>query len=160
MTKFAKQLQAHREKARNSPETYEAGEIGHEMGKQYMKDLLDMIQKHKNISGKFYILVAYENNFLMPEAQKIVMCSMRKPKPPFPGTDFFSYDNDTGDLELLWTLPDNTTWDMLKSFPNTDKQLLKFMSDFESGALDAKYQTLKADYERSPYRLDSSKRAV
>lgn len=157
---FGQSLQEHRQKALNSPEIYEAGEVGAEMGKSYMKDLLSMIEKHKNLSGKFYIFIAYENNFLTPETQKIVMCSMREPPAPFPGTDVWSYDNERGDLVLHWTLPTPETWDSLKDFVTTDKSLLKYMSDFEDGKLDIEHKKLMEEYGKSPAGLAKNQRAV
>jgi hypothetical protein len=135
-TKFALDLQAHYDKLSKSHELYEAGEIGHEMGKQYMKELISMVESHKNLQGSYYILALHSQSFLNPAAQNLTFCSMRSKPNPAISTDLWHYSNDTCDLKLIWTLPSYEMWTDVFLSPHTDPFLKECMSKFMDGTLE------------------------
>lgn len=135
---FGELMSDHGKSIANSHELYEAGEIGFEMGKQYMKDLISMIKKHKNLKGEFYILALQSQNAITPSAQYVTFCSMRNRPKPHLSTDLWKFSNETCNLELIWTLPSWEMWDSVWLNPHTDPFLKTCMHNYLFGKLDPK----------------------
>jgi hypothetical protein len=89
----------------------ELGETRKEMTKRLMKDVEDVINKYKNLEGKYYILVHAKPWPNFPTVIKIKLIPMNvKPKMML-SCILFGVDNSTGTLTIEWVLPGNwPTW--------------------------------------------------
>ena len=125
----------------STPQGYvEAGDLGREIGKGYMLELEDMISKHAHLKGIYYIFALQHADALMPEAQKVVLCSGReehrgKFRPTW-GADLWKINNSLDTREVLWSLPSRETLRLFLSNPSqVDPQLLKWIRMHQAGLL-------------------------
>lgn len=126
-------------KVSGNNEPIEAGEMGREMGKEYMAQIEKMRNSHSRLKGKYYILVYHYQQAPNPRAQYITLCSMRKkdiPEEPVQGCDLWEVDNHRDSLKLLWTLPHRESWKQLEKSPHLDKQLKTYMQQYKKGKND------------------------
>lgn len=126
----------HAVKASSNKEQIEAGDMGREMGKEYMRQIEEMRNSHARLKGIYYILVYHYQQAYLPTAQYVTMCSMREdslPETPVPGCDLWKVNNDNDSLELMWAIPHRESWKQLENHPSTDPQLKNFMQQYKEG---------------------------
>ena len=119
-------------------EHIEAGDMGREMGKEYMKQIEDMRQSHSRLKGIYYILVYHYQQAYLPTAQYVTMCSMRKeniPQKAIQGCDLWKVNNDNDTLELMWAVPHRESWKQLENHESTDPTLRNYMQHFKEGII-------------------------
>ena len=105
----------------------EVGEFINEFGKQYMKDLIDYVEKGTNYFDKFYInILSRKTKLFMRRA--IEMFPYIMPKLPLmqPNQDVWYVDSEKQKLELLWTLPDESEFEMVLQDPTENNENGKF----------------------------------
>lgn len=130
--------QASYELLQKPPEKINVIDLQREMQKSIAKEFQDIILKHKNYAKKYYILLQYLKVRPMPNVirQQFIVRKTR----PSPNYDcsLFSYNNDTGELDFHWTVPDEDTCTYLlhnKNLRDEEKQLYGFVKDFVDGKL-------------------------
>jgi len=133
---FGERYSEHAIALSNKPEYIAAGDLGRELGAEYIKKLDDMIEKHSNLKGIYYIFVLHHQNAAFPNAQYLTMCSARNwPYRAYPGADLWKVNNDNCTREVVWTLPHSEMWDRVKFDIHTPIELLNNMQKFEKGTL-------------------------
>lgn len=113
----------------------EAGDMGREMGKQYLADLESMKKSHSNLKGIYYILAYHFQQAHTPTAEYVCFCSMREKPNPELGCDLWRMNNDNDKFDLIWTLPHRESWKQIKQSIYTDKFLRECMDKFDSKEL-------------------------
>jgi hypothetical protein len=84
----------------------EIGDLSHELGKGYMKGLIDCIEIHRNSIGKYYIEVKTQKNPLFPDrALNITYEAVRHLPLMEHNMDVWYVNNAIDKLEILWSLP-------------------------------------------------------
>ena len=125
----------------------EVGETVAEMSKSYDKEMRAILEKHKSIN-KYYIIVLRKKEPLSPSfpvsnvmRQWFVAPRLTKPSAKTLKRDYPLHDHDVwliknGEHFHQWTLPGPDAWThILKNKSNHDPDLVKWMMQFESGAL-------------------------
>ena len=107
-----------------------------EMGKQFLKELGEVITNHRGVSGKYYINVILKKEIMFENVVKAIFIARRtRPRPEWNST-LYSFNNDTQDLILEWVLPSaNEAEFMLKDPEGWDPSLIKNVFDFVKGEL-------------------------
>lgn len=89
----------------------ELGETRQAMTKRLMKDIEEIINKHKNREGKYYVLVHAKPWPQHPNVIKIKLILLNNKPAMLLSCLLFGVDNEKGDLTLEWALPgDWPTW--------------------------------------------------
>lgn len=84
----------------------EIGDLSHELGKGYMKGLIDCIELHRNAIAKYYIRVKTQKNPLFPDRAINVTYEAVKHLPLMEhNIDVWYVNNALDKLELYWSLP-------------------------------------------------------
>jgi len=109
----------------------EIGDLGHELGKGYMKGLQECIDNHVNSIDKYYIEVKIEEEpFFRKQAYKFIFIA-RRTCPAFqPNRDVYWVNNIKGKSGLLWSLPQRSRFFLFfrdKEKKGTSKKLIKWM---------------------------------
>lgn len=105
----------------------EAGEITNEFGKKYMSDLIDYVEEGTKTFDKFYInILSRKTKLYMRRAIEVFPYIM--PKLPMMQTnqDVWFVDANEQKLELLWSLPDESEFDMVLNDPTNGNEQGKF----------------------------------
>src|SRR5271157_2358740 len=131
--------QASYELLQKPPEKINVIDMQREMQKSVASELQDIIEKHKNYSKQYYILLQYLRIRPMPNVirQQFIVRKTR----PSPNYDcsLFSYNNETGEFLFHWTVPDEDTCTYLlhneSNLKEDEKQLYGFVKDFADGKL-------------------------
>lgn len=84
----------------------EIGDLSHELGKGYMKGLIDCLELHRDCVAEYYIEVITKKNPLFPDRAINVTYEAVKYLPPMEhNMDVWYVNNALDRLELLWSLP-------------------------------------------------------
>ena len=84
-------------------------DIQKEAEKKLLKELEDIIAKHKNYADKYYIQMIFRKHRTIPNAMH-VQTFVRKSEPvPYYDMSLWSYDNKKEELLYHWTIPDEET---------------------------------------------------
>ena len=113
----------------------EAGDLGREMGKQYLSDLESMKSPHSNLKGIYYILAYHFQQANNPRAEYVCFCSMREKPQVQLGCDLWRMNNENDKFDLIWTLPHRESWKQIEQSIYTDKFLRECMTKFDAGEL-------------------------
>jgi hypothetical protein len=82
--------------------------------------LKETIEKHKNYSPKIYILVNLRNSVLLgANAKHFTVLVNHEEWPPKASAMQYSYDYKSGELLLIWVLPDEGSIDEIVDIPET-----------------------------------------
>lgn len=128
-------LQVHEQQ---SPIDYER-----EMHKEYEKEIRACIEHHANLfKDDFYVVVLRKRERLMENVIRTYFFGRRSCPTPTHDQTVYKYHYHTGDLDFIWTIPDLETCTIMKHdallVPKEEQELLGFVLDFASGALDMK----------------------
>lgn len=100
-------MDTQKEHEKSSP--IEVGELAHEMGKDHMTRLIDMIEAHRNLIDEYYIQVIHRKNpfDLIQERARINVLMVARPTKPLmeDDVDLYYVNNKTDSFKLLWSLP-------------------------------------------------------
>ena len=97
-------LETQEEHDKSSP--VEIGDLSHELGKGYMKGLIDCIELHRHAIVKFYIRVKTQRNPLFPDRALNITYEAVESLPLMEhNIDVWYVNNALDKLELLWSLP-------------------------------------------------------
>jgi hypothetical protein len=119
----------------SSNELIEAGDLGREMGKTYLKEMESMRSSHSRLKGIYYILVYHYQQAIRPTAEYVCFCSMREQPNPQLGCDLWKINNDADKQELIWCLPHRESWKQIYQSVHTDRFLRECMDKFDEGKL-------------------------
>lgn len=83
-------------------------------------ELQKAIEKHKNYARKIYILVNLRNSGLMgANTKQFTVLVNHEEWPPKASAMQYSYDYKTGEMLLVWVLPDELSIDEIVDLPET-----------------------------------------
>ena len=84
----------------------EIGDLSHELGKGYMKGLIDCVELHRNAVSHYYIQVKVQKNPIFPDRALNVTYTALKYLPMMEhNLDVWYVNNALDKLEVLWSLP-------------------------------------------------------
>ena len=84
----------------------EIGDLSHELGKGYMKGLIDCVENHRNKIAKYYIEVKTQKNPIFPERALNITYTATPEMPLMEhNLDVWYVNNAIDKLEVLWSLP-------------------------------------------------------
>lgn len=116
----------------------EVGDVASEYSKKWEKQILDIIEEHRDYAPKYYVL-----QYIQKEHGHVNILRhrtfIRKTRPdPDWNTDCYSYDNRSSTLRLEWTLPPKESATMILRTPSQwDAFLVSSIQRFLSGELSA-----------------------
>jgi hypothetical protein len=122
-----------------TPERINAIDMQREMQKSVLKELEDIIAKHRHYAPSYYIVYLLRKERLIPNAirQQFVVRQTR-PKPDY-DSSLFSYDNDSSTLKYHWTVPDEQTCQYLllnkDHLRDDEKELFSYVKRFAENTL-------------------------
>lgn len=124
------------------PETRDPHELQQEMQKydDFVKELEACVEDAKRTYiGNFYVVVLTKREKLMPNAIRTYALARQScPTPQFDQTVYF-YDRSQGDLQYIWTVPDQHACLELyynaHDVPREQHQLRDFVLEFYDGTL-------------------------
>ncbi len=110
----------------------ESGELAHEGGKRYMKELIDTVENHSTVIGKYYIQVLCKKPVEYQQRAVYFRFFSRRSLPGMaPDEDVWYVNNDECRLELLWSLPNKSDFHLFLTDPeNHDPQLVGWIHDY------------------------------
>lgn len=84
----------------------EIGDLSHELGKGYMKGLIDCIEIHRNAVAKYYVRVKTQRNPLFPDRALNITYEATEHLPLMEhNMDVWYVNNALDKLEVYWSLP-------------------------------------------------------
>ncbi len=113
-----------------------------EMHKDYEREIFNCIDEHLNkIDGSFFVVVLRKQERLMQNVHRNFFFARKSCPTPTYDQVVYKYHRDLDAVEFLWVVPDMETAavftrNFLQIVPE-EKQLLKFILDFNDGTLDA-----------------------
>lgn len=114
----------------------EVGDIISEYQKKWAEQMQSIIKEHANYAPKYFILqwIHKEHGHINILRNK---CYIRKTRPdPDWNTDCYSYNNETGDFVIEWTLPPKeAAVTILRNPTQYDPRLIQSIQRFLSGEL-------------------------
>jgi len=113
-------LKTHEEHLNSDP--VDIYDLGNEMGKTYMKEILSVVEKHEKIIDKYYIQVIktqeiYNKTLGCDRVQSFVFAARRSLPLMEPNVDVWFVDNNAGTMQVLWALPPYESMDSILAFP-------------------------------------------
>lgn len=114
----------------------EVGDIVSEYQKKWAEQMQSIIKEHKDYAPKYYILQWIHKEHLHVNILRN-KCFIRKTRPdPDWNTDCYSYNNETGDFVIEWTLPPKEAASTILRNPTQyDFRLVQSIQKFLSGEL-------------------------
>lgn len=111
----------------------EAMELAHEGGKSYMRELINVIENHRNVIEPYYIQVFCTRERMIKDRPAIIFRFFaRRTAPPMHVEQDLWYINNAFDkLELLWSLPQQEMLDIVLNDPDADPQLRRWIKIYK-----------------------------
>lgn len=128
------------ELAQKAPESGSVVEKAKEMSQDYMKNLLEAVDRgYKDYPNDFYVVVVTKNEKLMPNVfRNYFFNALACPTPTYDQT-LFRYNRQAGRIEYIWTIPSKDACIYLLKNAHLvvkeEKQLLEFVQMFADGTL-------------------------
>jgi len=105
-----------------------------EANKEYIGEIQKCVDAHKSWDNPFYVVVQQKKEQLLENVIRRYFIGRQSLPTPQWDQDVWRYDPKTGNLEYLWTLPDENTAKWMAGNPNDihpeQHQLLHFVLDF------------------------------
>lgn len=122
------------------PESRDPIEIERVMQKEYLDNLIECCQTHKQqFPGNFFVIVITKNEKLMPNVFRNYFYARQSCPTPDYDQSVFAYNREDDRLEYVWTIPSKDTCiHLLKNYNDvaeSEKQLLNFVFQFAHGTL-------------------------
>ncbi|MHA1401143.1 MAG: hypothetical protein ACTSQE_12410 [Candidatus Heimdallarchaeaceae archaeon] len=107
----------------------EAGELAHEGGKSYMRELIDTVENHRHITYPYYIQVISSRDVFFGDRVFHFRFFARQSEPLIEDDmDLWYVDNKTDQLKLMWSLPHWSEFDMILADEKySDKKLIDWI---------------------------------
>lgn len=128
--------------ATQSPDPINVWDLQKEMGKRLAKDLEETVERHKDVVSPYFIKLILRKQRTLPTNHihyQVVAPYFAKPFPEY-DTTLFKMDNKNGELQYLWTIPDQETCEYMlanqKDLSAEEQQLLSFVQRFSDGTLE------------------------
>lgn len=136
-------LNTHEEHLKASP--IEVGEFVEEFGKQYMKDILDWAAEGAKSYDKFYLNIFTRKSKLYLGRAFEVIPYIEKSLPLMQeNQDVWKIDCVSQKIFHMWTLPEESEFDMILANPCKDNEkLIKWINIFKSGLVKVKHAQKK-----------------
>jgi len=116
--------------AKSSP--IEAGDLAHEGGKSYMKQLIDIVEDHRYAITEYYIQVFCQKELYAKDRTIYFRFFARKSKPLMEDdTDCWYVHNKKEILRLEWSLPHVSDFDRILRDPSSDKDLVRWIKMYK-----------------------------
>jgi len=134
------------------------GDVSSSHVKELFKLLMDQVEATKKNwkDEDFFIEIAIRKDPITDIIRKLPQARRTCPE-PFYDQQLFYYDHHKCELELLWVVPDIETCALFISNPlsysKTDKALLDYVLDFNSGALDRKMYEFSKKREKACQKI-------
>lgn len=122
------------------PASQDPIELQREMQEDYIKNLCECVEKHKNsLFGNFFIIVITKNERLMPNVFRNYFTARQTcPSPDYDQT-VFRYNRQAEQIEFIWVIPSQDASHHLKKNAHLvvkeEQELLKFVLAFSDGTL-------------------------
>jgi len=115
-------------------------ELEHAMQADYLKNLLDRIDKdHDRYSGDFYVVVLTKKEKILDSTFRNYFFTRNSCPTPFFDQSVFKYNKKAGRVEYLWTLPDKKVCAHFAQHhadvPAEEQMLLGFVMNYYNGTL-------------------------
>ncbi len=171
MTKRKKTVGEEAVKRLSNPDTKQGIiDTEREANKEYMSEIQKCVDVHISWDKPFYIVVQNKKERLMENVIRRYFIARQSLPTPQWDQDVWRYSPISGNLEYLWTLPDENTAKWMAGNPNSipvdHRQLLQFVMDFLDKKLYSFYHTKFhkgekecSDLSQSPYAEVCSKAA-
>ena len=123
-----------------APQTTDPIELQRSMQEEYIKNLCECVDKHKNtFFGDFFIIVITKNERLMPNVFRNYFTARQTcPTPDYDQT-VFRYNRQAEQIEFIWVIPSQDASHHLKInahlVAKEEQDLLKFVLAFADGSL-------------------------
>jgi len=141
-----------------------------EANKEYIGEIQKCVNAHKSWDEPFYVVVHQKKEQLLENVIRRYFLARQSLPTPQWDQDVWRYDPKTGNLEYLWSLPDENTAKWMAGNPGDihpeQHQLLRFVLDFLDKKLYRFYHTKYhkgekecRDLSESPYADVCSKAA-
>lgn len=112
----------------------EAGDMGRELGKKYIEEINELIQKNGEQKNPYYIFVIRKKAKWTNNAVALHMQSRWTKPQPEPDTDCWKIS--PGHAELQWSLPGDAEMDMImKIGQDFDQKLVNWILEYRTGKL-------------------------
>lgn len=122
-----------------------------EMHKDYEKEVITCVEEHKKLfMDDFYVVVLRKRERLLENVIRTYFFGRLSCPTPTHDQTVYKYHFKEDALEFIWTVPDLETCFVMKRdalmVPDEERELLKFIFDFDSGALDLKAAMLNNEF--------------
>lgn len=126
--------------SQKSPDSRDPIEIQRELQKDYMKNLLEAVDRgYKKYPSNFFIHVETKAEPLLPNTFRNYFIDKQCCPTPNYDQSVFRYNREAGQIEYLWTIPDRETCHHFKAnaaiIAPEERGLLSFILKFDSGEL-------------------------
>ena len=111
-----------------------AMDLAHEGGKSYMRELIDVVENHRDLADEYYIHVFCTRERMFGSRTAIIFRFFaRKTAPPMaPEQDLWYVCNSLEKLELLWSLPQSEMMPSMLKDDSLDPNLKKWIKIYLS----------------------------
>ncbi len=122
-----------------APEKINVIDMQREMQKNVLKEIDDIISRHKDYAKKYYIVYMLQRERTMKNVlrQRFIVRRTR-PRPDY-DCSLFSYDNVSSELAFHWTIPDEDACQYIihnkSTLSNEQKTLLPYVEKFANSTL-------------------------
>lgn len=122
------------------PETHDPIALERAMQEDYIKNLVECVEKHTQIfSNNFYVVVITKNEKLMPNVFRNYFSARESCPTPDYDQSVFRYNKQAEELEYIWSIPSRDACHHLKDnaleVHSDEKELLHFVLQFADGTL-------------------------
>lgn len=123
-----------------TPDSCDPIEIGREMQKEYLSNLVECVTKNRGqMSGNFYVVVLTKNEKLLPNVfRNYFFARISCPSPDY-DQSVFKFIESSEDIVFLWSIPSKDACIYLKDnavlVAPEEKDLLKCVLSFADGSL-------------------------
>jgi len=116
--------------------SFEVGEMGREMGKEYMKSLWKCVKKHENLQEDWYITEIITHDTFLEGVMKVLHIPRRTRPSPEWGLALYKVHPASGQLSYEWGLPHvEEAIQIMKEPEGWDKKIVKDIMTFAKGEL-------------------------
>ena len=143
---------SHRLLSQQEEPAFEAPEYQREMHKTFEENITEAVRRGLKLGRDvFYIVVLFRKDRLMSNVvRQQFFPRITCPTPDYDQT-VYRYSKATGDLEYLWTVPDQASTQLLLfqggDLPEEYKQLSQFCQEYILGNLERKAAALNGELE-------------
>lgn len=143
------------DKELTAPSNHSAHEQMLEQLSDYEKNLLECVDNYRQrYQGDFYVIVLTKKERLFKNVFRHYFFTRLSCPTPEWDQVVYQYTYKTGDIEFLWVVPDKATCEFMTNnsleIPPDEKQLLKYVLDFNDGTLLKIAKTLNGESEADP----------